>query len=91
MIDSLIDIPSGSLYPKPMELHLTAEQEAQLSRIALHAGKPTEQLITEAALFLFDEQANFREAVQQGVAEANAGNFIEEEEMEARVEKMLRT
>ncbi|WP_213805325.1 hypothetical protein [Granulicella sp. dw_53] len=36
-----------------VELHLTAEQEAQLSRIAHQAGKPAEQLITETASFFW--------------------------------------
>jgi predicted transcriptional regulator len=29
-------------------------------------------------------------AVQQGLAEADAGNFIEEDEMDGRFEKMVR-
>ena len=73
-----------------MELHLTPEQEAQISRIAQHAGKPPEQLVTEIVLGLLDEDDNFRVAVRLGLAQADAGNFIEEEEMDARFEKMMR-
>jgi predicted transcriptional regulator len=73
-----------------MELHLTAEQEAHLSRIAQHEGKRPEQLATEHVLTLLEEHDSFRQAVQQGLAEANAGLFIEEEEMDARFETMMR-
>ena len=37
-----------------------------------------------------EEEKRFRLAVQQGVAEADAGNFIEEREMDRRFEGMMR-
>ena len=73
-----------------MELHLTPEQEADLSRMALHAGKQPEQLITEAAHSLVEGQRLYREAVQRAIDQADRGEFIEEEEMNARFEKMIR-
>ena len=73
-----------------MELHLTPEQEAHLHQIALHEGKDPEQLVIDAALNLLHRDDQFREAVQHGLDQANAGNFIEEEEMDARFEKMIR-
>ena len=74
-----------------MELHLTPEQEAHLAQIAQHEGKDPEQLVFDAALDLFDRDHRFREAVQHGLDQANAGNFIEEEEMDARFRKMIRS
>lgn len=73
-----------------MELHLTPEQEAHLSQIAQHRGKDPGQLVFDAALNLLDGDRRFREAVQRGLDQANAGNFIEEEEMDARFKKMIR-
>jgi len=73
-----------------MELHLTPEQEARLEEIAQHAGKAPEQLITETVLSLLSDEESFRIAVREGLAQADAGNFIEEEEMDARFEKMMR-
>jgi predicted transcriptional regulator len=75
-----------------MELHLTLtpEQEAKLSRIAEHEGKPPEQLARERVLSLLDDDDDFQAAVQLGLAQADAGLFIEEEEMDARFEKMMR-
>jgi len=72
-----------------MELHLTPEQEAQLSRIAQHEGKPLEQLATERVLSLLQDDEDFLAAVRLGLAQADAGNFIEEEEMDARFEQMM--
>ncbi len=74
-----------------MEVHFTPEQEAQLSRIASKDGTDAVRLVKEAALRLIAEDARFRAAVQQGIAEADRGEFIEEEEMDARFEKMLRS
>ena len=72
-----------------MEVRFTPEQEAQLSEMASHAGTDTEQLVKDAALRLLEQDARFRAAVRQGLAQADCGEFIEEEEMEARIERML--
>jgi len=72
-----------------MEVHFTPEQEEQLSQIASKEGMDAERLVKDAALRLIDQNARFRAAVQQGIAEADRGQFIEEEEMDARFEQML--
>jgi predicted transcriptional regulator len=76
---------------KAMEVHLTPEQESQLAVIATSEGINIEQLVKEAALGLLDEDARFRAAVREGIAQADRGEFIEEEEMNARLEHMLRS
>jgi len=73
-----------------MEVHFTPEQETQLSRIATHAGTDVEELVRDAALRLIREEARFRAAVREGIAQADRGEFIEEEEMDARLEQTLR-
>jgi len=70
-----------------MEVHFTREQEEQLSKIAAHEGIHTEVLVRDAALRLLEEDARFRAAVQRGIEQANRGEFIEEEEMDARVKR----
>jgi hypothetical protein len=40
-----------------VEVHFTPEQEAQLSEIATHKGKPAEQLVKDAALRLLQNNA----------------------------------
>jgi predicted transcriptional regulator len=76
---------------KAMEVHFTPEQEAQLAQIASKEGTVAERLVKEAALRLLEEDARFRAAVREGVAQADRGEFIEEEEMAARLEQMLRS
>ena len=75
---------------KAMEIHFTPEQEAQLAQIATQEGTQTERLVKDAALRLLEEDARFRAAVREGIAQADRGEFIEEE-MDARLEKMLRS
>lgn len=74
-----------------MLLHLTPEQEATLQRCALQAGKPVEEFLTEATVSLVRQKESFLAAVERGLAAAEHGQFVEEEEMDARVEKMLRS
>jgi predicted transcriptional regulator len=79
------------LYDEGMEVTFTPEQEAELARIATHVGTNAEQLVKEAALRLVEEDARFRAGVRKGIEQADRGEFIEEEEMDARVERMFRS
>ncbi len=72
-----------------MKLHFTADQESHLAQLASQVGKRPEQLITEAALFLLEDDTRFREAVQHGLEQADAGNLIEEDEMDRRFERLV--
>ena len=74
-----------------MELHFTPEQEAQLAQIANQEGTDVAQLVNGAALRLLEEDARFRAAVRDGVAQADKGEFIEQADMDARLERMLRS
>jgi predicted transcriptional regulator len=74
-----------------MEVHFSPEQEAQLAQIATQAGASAERLVKDAALRLLREDARFRAAVREGMAQADRGEFIEEEEMDARLERLLRS
>ena len=87
------ELPQGvvSRNLKAMEVHFTPEQEAQLSQIATKAGTDAERLVKDAALRLLQEDARFRAAVREGIAQADRGELIEEEEMDARLEQMLRS
>ena len=78
-------------YDQAMEVHFTAEQEAQLAQIATKSGTNAEHLVKDAALRLIEEEDRFRAAVREGLAQAERGEFIEEEEMDARFEQMLRS
>jgi len=72
-----------------MELAITAEQEAHLLQIAEHEGKTPSQLVFDATVGLLEGDRRFRAAVERGIEQADAGEFIEEDEMDARFEKMI--
>ena len=72
-----------------MEVHFSPEQEAQLFRVASHAGMDTEHFVKDAALQRLAQDARFRAGVQKGLDAAARGEFIEEEEMDARIARMI--
>jgi predicted transcriptional regulator len=72
-----------------MEVHFTPEQEAQLAEIANQAGTDAAHLVKNAALRLLERDAGFRAAVGKGMDEADRGEFVADDEMEARIARML--
>lgn len=73
-----------------MEVQFTPEQEVQLAEIASKEGTDAQRLVKNAALRLLEEDARFRAAVREGCTQADHGQFIEEPEMDALFEQMLR-
>ena len=71
-----------------MEVHFTPEQEARLAQIATNAGTDPERLVKDVLARYLDAEARFLAAVEAGLAAAERGEFIEEE-MDARIERML--
>jgi predicted transcriptional regulator len=74
-----------------MEVNFTPEQEARLSEIASQAGTDPEHLVKDAALRLLERDARFRAAVQKGLEQADRGEFVDEDEMQARLDRMLQS
>lgn len=72
-----------------MEIELTAEQEHLLSQAAIHAGKPVGELLTEYATLALRDRSRFMAEVEEGLAAASRGEFLEEEEMDARFAAMF--
>ena len=73
-----------------MEVHLTPEQQAQIAQIAAQAGTVPERWVTDVVVRYLSEEARFLAAVEKGLLAAERGEFIEEEEMDARLEAMFR-
>ena len=73
-----------------MEVRLTPEQESRLAELARHQGITVDSLLTAVALGVLQEDDAFRAAVRTGLAQADAGQFIEEEEMDKRFQEMMR-
>ena len=73
-----------------MEVHFTPEQEAQLAQMATKVGTDPQRLVKDVLVRYLDDEARFLEAVEKGLAAAERGQFIEEEEMDARIERMFK-
>jgi predicted transcriptional regulator len=73
-----------------MDVHFTPEQEARLAQIASRTGTVPERLVTNVVARYLDEEARFLAAVEKGIASAERVEFIEEDEMDARVEAMFK-
>ena len=74
-----------------MDVQFTPEQEAALAHIASSTGQAPEELVRNAALRLLDEDVRFRAAVRVGKAQAARGEFLDEAEMDAFFEQLLRS
>jgi len=86
-----LDRTTCSFYTDAMEVRFTPEQEARLSKIATQEGVDPEELVKDAALRLLEDDVRFRAGVRKGIEQADRGEFVEEEEMDARVKRMLRS
>ena len=73
-----------------MEVHFTPEQEAQLAQMATKVGTEPERLVKDVLIRYLDDEARFLAAVEKGIAAAERGEFIEEEEIDARIECMFK-
>ena len=72
-----------------MEVHLPQQQEAQLTALAAQTGRGTDELVQEAVAQLLSRNEWVKQQVQIGIDQIARGEFIEEEEMDARIERML--
>ncbi len=70
-----------------MEVEFTPEQQAQL---ATKAGTVPERPVTSVVTRYLDDEARFLASIEKGIAAAERGEFIEEEEMDARLEAMFK-
>ena len=72
-----------------MEVQLSPKQEIALNELAAQTGRGTDDLVQEAVARLLAHNEWFKRQVQIGIDEIERGEFIEEEEMDSRVERML--
>jgi len=78
-------------HTEAMEVHFTPDQQAQQAQMANSSGTAAEHLVKVAALRLLAENVRFRAAVSEGIAQTDRGEFTEDEERDARFERMLRS
>jgi hypothetical protein len=73
-----------------MRLDFSADQRSQLELISLHVGKAPEQVLTDAARYLFENDMEFLESVGHGFAPSNTQHFLDPEQLDQRFACILR-
>ena len=69
-----------------MDVSFTVEQESQLSAIASREGlETTSQLVHDTVLRLVQDDAEFRQGVRRGIAQADRGELIGHEDVKRRL------
>jgi len=70
-----------------MEVRITPKLAAELAHIATHTGRTPEPLAAAALALGMEAERRFLKAVEQGIASADAGRFIEDEQVLAWIEQ----
>jgi predicted transcriptional regulator len=74
-----------------MEVHFTPDFEARLKQIAAEGGRDAGELVQEIVENHLNHDRWFRGEVHKGLNQLEGGDFIEHEEIVARVERMFRS
>jgi predicted transcriptional regulator len=69
-----------------MEVQFTQDQQAKLSRMAAAQGRAAEALVQEAVDRLLRYEDWFSQEVENGVAAANKGEFVEHDDVRRMIE-----
>jgi predicted transcriptional regulator len=72
-----------------MEVHLTPEQQHQLTELAKHRGRDADTLASEAITRYLAEEARFAEAVKLGQAALQRGEYLTHEQVGERLDRLF--
>jgi predicted transcriptional regulator len=70
-----------------MEIPLTPDLQAKLSRLAVQRGRPTEALVVEAVERMVSYDEWFLREVQKGLAAADRGELIDHDEVRKLIDE----
>lgn len=70
-----------------MELHVPAELEAKLNRLAADTGRDAEQLALDLLASSVEHDEWFRREVEKGRVSARAGRLLSRDELLSRIDK----
>jgi predicted transcriptional regulator len=73
-----------------MDLQLPESQAAALASLSVRTGRNASELAAEAVDRFLAQENWFDAQVQLGIDQIARGEFLEEEEMDARVARMMR-
>lgn len=72
-----------------MEVQLTPEQEAELSKLATRKGRDSKQLAQEVLGLYLEHEGRFVEAVKRGLESLDRGEYDSHEEVGARIDRLF--
>ena len=72
-----------------MVIDLTPEQEVLLRGITERTGQSLPEVLTAAAGWLIEFERSHDASLERSIAQADRGEFIEEEEMDRRFARMM--
>jgi len=73
-----------------MKLQLPEPQASELANLSARTGRSPDELVAAAVDRLLAHQSWFDAQVQVGIDQIARGEFLEEEEMDARVARIMR-
>ena len=73
-----------------MEVRLQPDKEAQLAQIAAQRGLKTDELAQQVLSRYLEDDTRFIDAVNLGIAAADRGEFVEHDEVGAKIQEILR-
>ncbi|HEY6253973.1 MAG TPA: hypothetical protein VI685_28795 [Candidatus Angelobacter sp.] len=74
-----------------MEIHFKPELEHKLKQIASQSGRQAGQIVEELVETYFEHDQWFRQEVGKGLAQLDRGEFLEHDEVMARIDQMFRS
>jgi predicted transcriptional regulator len=74
-----------------MEVQFTPEFEAKLKQAASISGRDPEQLVQEIVQTYLDHDLWFKAEVRKGLAQLDNGEFIDHDEVVARIQQLFRS
>jgi len=72
-----------------MEVQLTPEQEAELTKLATRKGRKAKELAQEVLGLYLEHEAEFVEAVKRGLESLDRGEYVSHEEVAARIDRLF--
>lgn len=74
-----------------MNVDFTSEQIASITALAERNGRSVAELMAETASWLAQSEEGYKTRLKRSVEEADRDEFVEEDEMDARVAQMLQS
>ena len=72
-----------------MEIHFKPELEDKLNHIASQSGCSADKIVEELVETYVEHDVWFRKQVEEGLAQLDRGEFVEHDEVMARINRMF--